>query len=87
VPSRVQENQPTVILEALAAGSRVIASNVGGVGETLGQAGWLIPPGSPDALVSGVRSALASQEDKARSSSTRTAFYALTIRILRWTRS
>jgi glycosyltransferase involved in cell wall biosynthesis len=67
VPSRVQENQPTVILEALAAGCRVIASDVGGVGETLGQAGWLIQPGSVSSLVNGIRSAGAELEDKARS--------------------
>jgi glycosyltransferase involved in cell wall biosynthesis len=45
----------------------VIASDVGGVGETLGQAGWLIQPGSVSSLVNGIRSAGAELEDKARS--------------------
>ncbi len=50
VPSLVLENQPTVILEALAAGCNVVASDVGGVAETLDGAGMLVPPGDVEAL-------------------------------------
>ncbi len=50
VPSRVWENQPTVILEALSQGCRVIASDVGGIPETLGNAGLLFPAGDISAL-------------------------------------
>lgn len=50
VPSLILENQPTVILEALAAGCAVVASDVGGIPETLGDAGWIIPAGDAKAL-------------------------------------
>ncbi len=55
VPSRILENQPTVILEALAAGCNVVASDVGGIAETLDGAGTLVPPGDVDALVHVIR--------------------------------
>lgn len=50
VPSLLIENQPTVILEGLAAGCRVIASDVGGIPETLGDAGRIVPAGNVAAL-------------------------------------
>lgn len=50
VPSLLIENQPTVILEGLAAGCRVIASDVGGIPETLGVAGKIVPAGDVGAL-------------------------------------
>ena len=55
VPSRVWENQPTVILEALSQGCRVIASDVGGIPETLGNAGRLFPAGNIQALRDALR--------------------------------
>lgn len=58
MPSRVWENQPTVILEALAAGCAVVATDVGGVRETLGDAGWIVRPNSADALAAGIKAAL-----------------------------
>ncbi len=58
VPSLVMENQPTVILEALAAGCRVVASDVGGVRETLGEAGWIVPPADPKKLAAAINEAL-----------------------------
>ncbi len=58
VPSLVMENQPTVILEGLACGCRVVASDVGGVKETLGEAGQIFKPGSVDDLVRAVREAI-----------------------------
>lgn len=50
VPSRVAENQPTVIVDALACGVRVVATGVGGIPETLGDAGVIVPPADPMAL-------------------------------------
>lgn len=58
VPSLIMENQPTVILEALAAGCRVVASDVGGVKETLGDAGWIVEPGNVEKLAESISSAL-----------------------------
>lgn len=58
VPSRVWENQPTVILEALAAECHVVAADVGGVRETLGDAGTIVPPNDVDALAQAMKGAL-----------------------------
>ncbi len=44
VPSQIAENQPTVILEAASVGLPVIASDIGGIKETLGEAGILCAP-------------------------------------------
>ena len=50
VPSRA-ESMPYIVLEALAAGRTVIASDVGGISEVLGKGSdALIPPGDSDAL-------------------------------------
>lgn len=76
VPSRVLENQSTVILEALAAGCRVVATGVGGNRETLGDGGWIVSPGSVDALVQGMVSALNATEDSKRDA-TRKAILAI----------
>jgi len=68
LPSLVLENQPTVILEALAMGCKVVAADVGGVRETLGAAGRTFRPGSQDALVAAVFDALRTQNDPERES-------------------
>ena len=44
VPSQIAENQPTVILEAASTGLPIIASHIGGIPETLGEDGMLVPP-------------------------------------------
>lgn len=51
------ENFPHAVLEALAVGTPVIATTVGGVGEVVadGRNGLLVPPGDPDALAAAVR--------------------------------
>lgn len=50
VPSRA-ESMPYIVLEALAAGRTVIASDVGGISEVLGkQSAALVPAGDSDAL-------------------------------------
>ncbi len=50
VPSLWPENAPLVVGEAHRAGLAVVASDVGGVGETLGGGGALVPPGDAEAL-------------------------------------
>jgi glycosyltransferase involved in cell wall biosynthesis len=50
VPSRA-ESMPYIVLESLAAGKAVIASDVGGISEVLGRdSGALVPAGNSDAL-------------------------------------
>lgn len=66
VPSRVMENQPTVILEAVASGCRVVATDVGGVRETLDGVGWIVEAQSVSALVFGIRNALMTAPDPRR---------------------
>jgi len=53
------EGVPNVLLEAVACGTRFVASRVGGIPEIahLGL-GWLVPPGDVDALAHGIRSSL-----------------------------
>jgi glycosyltransferase involved in cell wall biosynthesis len=46
VPSQIVENQPTVILEAASLGLPVVASDIGGVRETIGKAGVSCSPNS-----------------------------------------
>ncbi len=56
VPSQIEENQPTVILEAMSVGLPVIASDVGGVRETLGDAGLIVPRDSEEAWIRAIES-------------------------------
>ena len=58
---------PTVLMEAMAAGLPVVATNTGGIPEIIehGVTGLLIQPGSSDALVEAVAS-LASDTDQRR---------------------
>jgi glycosyltransferase involved in cell wall biosynthesis/SAM-dependent methyltransferase len=55
------------VLEAMACGTPVVASAVGGLVETVknGVTGWTVPPGNPAALVSALRDAL-DRPDEAR---------------------
>lgn len=54
VPSVIQENQPQVILEAASVGLPVIASDQGGIKETLDGRGILCPPEDVDAWLSAI---------------------------------
>jgi glycosyltransferase involved in cell wall biosynthesis len=59
VPSRA-ESMPYVVLEAIAAGMPVIATDVGGIPEIFGpDAGALVPPGDAAALAGAIDAALA----------------------------
>lgn len=49
------EGVPQVLFEAFAAGLPVVATAVGGVAETAGDAAILIPPGDPDAAAAALR--------------------------------
>lgn len=59
LPSQV-EAMPTVILEAMACGVPVIASNLPGLQDIIsdGRTGWLVPPAQPQALAAKVVVAL-----------------------------
>jgi len=54
------ENIPSVIMEAFALRRPVVSTNVGGIGELVqdGVNGWLVPPGSADALAVALRQVL-----------------------------
>jgi glycosyltransferase involved in cell wall biosynthesis len=53
-PSQIVENQPTVLLEAASLGLPVIASDVGGVRETLNGAGIIVPKDDVQAWVEAI---------------------------------
>lgn len=61
MPSIIMENQPTVLLEAIAAGINVVASDVGGVKEMLGSYGRIVPPGDVDVLAAAMEQSLSAQ--------------------------
>lgn len=60
LPSLV-EGLPTVVLEAMAAGVPVVATDIPGTRELIvsGKSGWLVKPGNAKSLVEGIRRALA----------------------------
>ncbi|PZQ17825.1 MAG: glycosyltransferase family 1 protein [Ancylobacter novellus] len=61
-PSRA-ESMPYVVLEAIAAGLPIIATNVGGIPEIFGpDAGELVPPDDPQALAAAMERARAAPE-------------------------
>lgn len=66
LPDGRTEGAPQVVLEGLAAGSRVVASRVGGVADLLGDAGWCVPPGDVSACIAALRAALACCDEPQR---------------------
>jgi glycosyltransferase involved in cell wall biosynthesis len=61
LPARWYENQPMVVLEALARGVPVVGSDLGGLPELVdpGRTGALVPPDAPRALADALRPFLA----------------------------
>ena len=62
--SSINEGTPVSVIEAMAAGTAVVATDVGGVGDVVehGRTGMLVPPRDPKALAAAVGS-LASDAD------------------------
>ena len=65
VPS-LSEGIPKVILEGMAAGLAIVASNVGGIPDLLGDGkrGWLVSPGSVDSLVGALQECFTDRTDR-----------------------
>lgn len=57
-PSLGGESFGMVLLEAMAARTAVVASDIPGYRDALGGCGWLVPPGDPDALGAALAGAL-----------------------------
>lgn len=68
VLSSREEGIPNALLEAMAAGRASVATAVGGTPEVLthGETGWLVPPGSPEALARALDEAFADPGERAR---------------------
>lgn len=62
------ENLPNVAVEAIACGTPVVASNVGGISDAVrdGETGLLVTPGDASSLADGIRRLLADGELRAR---------------------
>jgi glycosyltransferase involved in cell wall biosynthesis len=56
------EGTPIVLLEAMAAGVPIVATEVGGIPELLGGTGKLVPPESPAVVASAIRSVIQNQD-------------------------
>lgn len=55
----LSENMPLAVLEALSCGLPVVATDVGGIPEAVGEDGVLVPPGDPGALAAAIENVLA----------------------------
>jgi glycosyltransferase involved in cell wall biosynthesis len=63
--SSLTEGLPQILLEAFAAGLPVVASDVGGIGQAVGEAARLVPAGEADAAAAAI-AAIAADEDARR---------------------
>lgn len=50
VLSAISESFPRTLIEAMTSGRACVATDVGGVAEAMGDAGWLVPPRDPAAM-------------------------------------
>lgn len=66
VSSARWEGQPVWLQEALLVGAAIVATDVGGTGDTLRGAGLLVPGADPQALADGIRLLLSDPEERAR---------------------
>lgn len=68
VLSSVWEGLPTVILESMASGVPVVATDIPGSRELVapGRTGWLVPPSDPARLADGILAALRAPEERER---------------------
>lgn len=64
VQPSLREGLPLSLLEAMAAGVPVVASNLPGCRELIGDAGVLVPPGDPEALASSVGRLIADEGER-----------------------
>lgn len=64
--SSVLEGFPNAIGEAMACGVPVVATNVGGTSELVGDAGLLVPPSNPQALADVLLDLVDSQDERSR---------------------
>jgi glycosyltransferase involved in cell wall biosynthesis len=64
----LREGMPNAIMEAMAAGCPVVASDVGGIKELLidGESGWLVPPQDSTALAAALQDALTNRAEAHR---------------------
>lgn len=60
------EGQPFAVLEAMAAGKPIIATDTGGIPETLGDTGWLVPRGDHRTLAETIRTIIRNPEEANR---------------------
>jgi glycosyltransferase involved in cell wall biosynthesis len=61
IPSR-REGTPVALLEYMALGKPVVATNVGGIGEILQNRELIVPPNDPAALAIGIRTVLKNED-------------------------
>ena len=62
VQPSISEGAPIAVIEAMACGKPVVATDVGGVSEILGDTGILVPPRNPKALARGIIRILSDEE-------------------------
>lgn len=64
VSSSTGEGFPNTVAEAMAMGVPVVATDVGATADVVGEGGWLVPPGDPDALASALLTALRAEPEE-----------------------